>query len=853
MAILVPEQGSIGLGESRITVRDTFAGMKDPGNKGAGLASLAKALGELGSVFGDLEAKQRQRAEEMGNATAYWDATVEGANAGYDGQVGPGKTVGERAPSLFDVNNWNSRGHSKVELKKRQIAGSKETADWLSSDEGSFENMPYEVWSNPEYFERAALEKRQQIIERYRGDKVAGSAALEEFDGEVNRWRNRYGTQRIEQHKKDESENRKRRLDGVIDDNDLDDPAEISSLEGEAPANSAYKTRGRPVVPEVQQAVEQVAGKTWMADYMIATARVESSGGRNVANPRSSARGPWQFIKDTGRRYGLQSESARLDPFLSAQAMAKLTLDNQKGLRKALGREPSFAELYLAHQQGMGGAIKLLSNPNARAADIVGAKAVKLNGGKMNMTGREFAALWLNKFNKINGLDGARGGSVPDSEFSIADAAGVAKRDAGIQIASNDPNFLPDMGAAGEAGKSWAEERYGPDADEGRYDTEIQTTEYDYVENDEGEKVLDVPEDPDVIRLYRRILKVDADEQKTSVMSPQERRDDYWGYVKEKVLETNDPKWFDALPKQWLTQEQRAEITTMREQIADERWKDHQRTRELDNQRRIDLHREKENDAVTRAAAGEDIDPKREAMGPDGKIDKELYDKLTAIKNQPRVDTATSKANAVTMEAGLANAAFTGDYTKFGFERGYTPTVEELATKIATSQELNPTEKADLLGKVDNLLTSGQVANSQMVSEYYNDTFDVEVKTLIGSTQAIYGKTDPQLISSLAQTEKVFKKEVRRRVLDFVTRQGRQPNVNDMYGILEAAEEKARLHLDKLSEKTKSVTPTTNALGEDNPAAAKPAKPAQEAPKFITDPETGIRRLAKPGETEGTF
>lgn len=129
--------------------------------------------------------------------------------------------------------------------------------------------------------------------------------------------------------------------------------------------------------------------------YLERTAHIESRGNPNAKNPNSSAGGLFQFIDGTAKQYGLAN---RFDPQAATDAAGRLAMDNANILRRGLSREPSAAELYLAHQQGAGGAMKLLSNPNARAADIVGEKAARLNGGDPNMTAGQFAGLWLNKF-----------------------------------------------------------------------------------------------------------------------------------------------------------------------------------------------------------------------------------------------------------------------------------------------------------------------------------------------------------------------------------------------------------------------------------------------------------------------
>lgn len=143
-------------------------------------------------------------------------------------------------------------------------------------------------------------------------------------------------------------------------------------------------------------------------------AKVESNYGENLVNPKSSARGPFQFMEQTGPEFGLQNENDRLDFDKSTDAAARLTVRNKKILEEKLGRPVSAGELYLAHQQGAGGALKLLANPDKLASDIRGAQAVKLNGGDPeSMTAGDFAAKWISK------VDGS-GGPAPEKKANAA-------------------------------------------------------------------------------------------------------------------------------------------------------------------------------------------------------------------------------------------------------------------------------------------------------------------------------------------------------------------------------------------------------------------------------------------------
>lgn len=131
--------------------------------------------------------------------------------------------------------------------------------------------------------------------------------------------------------------------------------------------------------------------------YLARTMQIESGGNIYAKNPASSAKGPFQFIDDTARAYGLK------DPFdleESADAAARLARDNANILRNALGREPTAAELYLAHQQGGTGAKKLLVNASKPATEVVGEDAVRLNAGDSDMTAGDFANLWMSKYDQ---------------------------------------------------------------------------------------------------------------------------------------------------------------------------------------------------------------------------------------------------------------------------------------------------------------------------------------------------------------------------------------------------------------------------------------------------------------------
>ena len=130
--------------------------------------------------------------------------------------------------------------------------------------------------------------------------------------------------------------------------------------------------------------------------YLMTTGMLESSLDPMNKNENSSAEGLFMFTDPTAKEYGVD----KYDWKSSSDGAARFAKDNFNNLSQMLGRAPTAAELYLAHQQGAGGAASLLRNPTKLAKDVVGADAVKLNGGKLGMTAEEFANLWIGKYEK---------------------------------------------------------------------------------------------------------------------------------------------------------------------------------------------------------------------------------------------------------------------------------------------------------------------------------------------------------------------------------------------------------------------------------------------------------------------
>ena len=167
-------------------------------------------------------------------------------------------------------------------------------------------------------------------------------------------------------------------------------------------------------------------------ETMLRTAQIESTMNPAAANPRSSARGLFQFITPTWQQYGGGADP--LDPEASADAAARFTRDNIGTFQNRLGRAPTPAETYLMHQQGPAGAISLLRDPNAPASAAVGPKAIQYNGGDPMMTAGDFAAKWTGKFDGTQPVAETPMMPIPGRD-TLAPADLVPGRQGGVDLA----------------------------------------------------------------------------------------------------------------------------------------------------------------------------------------------------------------------------------------------------------------------------------------------------------------------------------------------------------------------------------------------------------------------------------
>lgn len=229
-------------------------------------------------------------------------------------------------------------------------------------------------------------------------------------------------------------------------------PYAATQPSGTAPSSaklpSFAKIEGAAPSKEIGGLITATASTHGLApDYLAKLVQIESGGDPNALNKGSKAAGLGQFIPSTWKQYG--GGASPFDPGANLDATARFTLDNANTLRKALGREPTQGELYLAHQQGAGSAAKLLTNPDARAFDVVPPRNVLSNlpgamrGQARDMTAGQFASLWTGRFGEPAPAFAAQGAPAPQQQQAAATALPIQAPGAGAPVMQLPPGAQP--------------------------------------------------------------------------------------------------------------------------------------------------------------------------------------------------------------------------------------------------------------------------------------------------------------------------------------------------------------------------------------------------------------------------
>lgn len=232
----------------------------------------------------------------------------------------------------------------------------------------------------------------------------------------------------------------KRNLAAMSGEYDTDDSYDDEEMpEGIMAAMTARKgeteNRGVGINPESKSGIgikDVIAAKAaenkLPPELLNKIAGIESGYKASAANPNSTAKGLFQFTDSTWKGMG-GKKGEQFDPEKNAELGAKFVRQNAEGLKGALGRNPTYGEVYASHFFGLKGAKDLLNmDPKTPMNEAVSAQVLKANPQLKDKTVGQVMAGLNNKMGE--GIVSLAGGGVvafgnpklnPDEEQLVED------------------------------------------------------------------------------------------------------------------------------------------------------------------------------------------------------------------------------------------------------------------------------------------------------------------------------------------------------------------------------------------------------------------------------------------------
>jgi hypothetical protein len=227
-----------------------------------------------------------------------------------------------------------------------------------------------------------------------------------------------------------------------------------------------FKGPSRSFSPAVESAITEAANRTGVDKGLLRTfAQIESSG--NAGAKTGSYKGLFQLSDEEFKRVGGQGDI--FDPQANAIAAATKLKEEMAEFKAKRGRDPSAAELYMIHQQGVGGSAAHWDNPDKPAWQNMASTAegrqkgerwakqaiwgnvpddIKRKFGSVeNVSSRDFVGLWDKKVASIGG------GPAAAAEGVLTGRAGLSKSGEGAR--------LPTVAGDGSVQSEEGVEQYG--------------------------------------------------------------------------------------------------------------------------------------------------------------------------------------------------------------------------------------------------------------------------------------------------------------------------------------------------------------------------------------------------------
>jgi hypothetical protein len=822
--IVVPEQGQVDLGRSRIQPRETYAGapvQRDGG--GGGLDDLAKALSGLAGISADHE--KTKEAEDMKRLDYYTNHAQ-----------GILKDVNEGGPIQAQLGNILPEVSPTVRTRVAEQIGIDRGRAWIASQFETLHSDPA-ADMDPAATEARLNALRAQAREMVKDQPDYGNGFVRAVEAELAQF----------------SQQKSATRNGFFQQKQAEGYTQ-SAIEAAEKGQAGTQVQWRTVdtQPDRYQNLSKVLakGKSFehvgklKADFgdrlekMVSEAPPEVRSGLSVISGFRSVDRQREIFEDAVKKYGSEQAARKwaappgksnhnhgeaVDLRFASDATKKWVHENAEryGLYFPMKHEPWHVEMRGGRREGAPNHRPDVASsdgeditPDAKSAymrRMFGAESSFNPGAQNSQTSAGGLAqfvdkTWLQEAREVNpALRGRSDAEVirmktDTSEAGVAFHKKVAEgftdrnikrlEDAGLPVTEANLYLLH---FAGEGG--------GPKIIKARGGTRIEDLlSRDAVEanNLGGMTAAEVREwaaekmgnaTNGVSRARNAIRATDREWGVSSSLTNQYRAELASKGLQQRAIQTMDPSYLDMVPPELITPAMRSEIQATRRQVMDLQDREFQRQRT----RRIQAEQDQANVMIDEInadlAAGKDIDPRK------------YYTNSTAFSYarqqegvNMRVSEVDSKANAMIVRNDILGFGTTNDSKllesypdlKAKAERGEALGLRDFLDAVRNDPRLRSSEKNAILADMPRLMEGAAVLRDPVITEAYTSrVFNIAKLTEADMTFQQVAKVTGLDLSG--EIKKVYQNSVKRQILGHYSQYGQKPNEGQLDMMIDKA------------------------------------------------------------------
>jgi LAS superfamily LD-carboxypeptidase LdcB len=824
MAIVVPDQGQVDMGRSRISPRETYVSAPKQGGD-SGLDDLARALGNFAGIY---DHQQKKKEEEDLRRLDYYTSHANSIR----------KDINEGGPIEAQLGNILPDQSPTVRARVAEKLGQDDGAAWAHAQYQQLFSDPAALIS-PEEVQKRMEAIRSQAHEKAKNQPDYGNGFVRSVEAQLNQYANQTAAQRTAYFTEKQAEAYTEQSINKAETAKAGAPVMWRSVDTQRdkykhlpsilPKGKSGEHIGKVKVefadrlesaldampPELRKTMQINSGyrSTERQAELFAEA-VQKYGSEKAA--RKHVAPPGKSNHNHGEAFDLAAEGKPAREFANTAAGKWLHANAERfGLYFPMGHEPWHVEMRGGRREGSKNHRPDVHDtdgedigPDVRTAYINRIIGAESNGNPTARNPRSSAAglgqftdsTWLAEAREANpALKGKSDAEVLRLKTDSTPEGVAFQKQVVGQFTDKNIKRLEQAGIPVTEGNIYAMhflgEGAGPKVLKARGGTRMDTlvSPETLAANPflSGMTVSEFREwsadkmgnaTNDVSRARNAIRATDREWSQTSSLANQYRSELAAKGLMQRAIQTMDTKYLDMLPPEFVTPAMRAQLAATRKQVIELQDKEYVQQRQREAMKKQDLANAMIDDMNLKIANGEDIDPRQYANNPTA---FEYAMKMRDVNL--RLSDTDSKYNATVFTDDVFNAATTGDYSKLKglspeidekIARGETPTQRDFLNVVRSRTDLLPKDKQALIANMDKITAGASVVRDPIVQDGYRTRLAPLIDTITKAPEGMMFRLLGIPLENIVKT--AYDASIKRQTLAYISEKGSPPTAAQM-------------------------------------------------------------------------